>query len=109
MHDDPVAAALRRDAALLLERSPAPDAAALWHTIQRARMRRIRLIMDVGGWSLRAVIVAAVPGFAFFAPDALLKLAVPLALVGWLSRGMCSPVFFGSLARARAPWTGSRT
>jgi hypothetical protein len=92
MTDDPVAIALRRDAALLLELSPAPDAAALWHKIRRVRARRLQLIMDIGGWGLRAGIVAACGCLAVVAPDALLKLGGPLALVGWLSRGICSPM-----------------
>jgi hypothetical protein len=102
MNDDPVKIALRRDAALLIELSPPPDAAALWHTIRRARARRIQLIMDISGWTLRAAIVAIFLGLALTGPNALLKLAAPLALVGWLSRGMCSPVLPASLVGGRA-------
>jgi len=92
MNDDPIAAALRRDAELLLDLAPAPDAAALWHKVRRARSKRIQRVMDICGWSLRATVAIAFGGVALSAPEALPALIVPLALVGWLSTGICTPL-----------------
>jgi hypothetical protein len=99
MNEDPIAAALRRDAALLLERAPAPNAAAVWHAVRRERARRVRLIIDICGWGLRAAIAGIFILVAVAEPDALAKLGGPLVLIGWLSRGMCSPIRLRAAAR----------
>jgi hypothetical protein len=92
MNDDYVRAALRRDSEMLLERSPGPDAASLWHRIRQARARRLQRIMDICGWGVRAGAACAAGGVALWAPDALWAVAGPLALIGWLSTGICTPV-----------------
>jgi|GEM_PF-5953970 len=92
MDEDLVRTALRRDADMLLECSPNPDAAALWHRIRRARAQRLNRILDICGWSVRAGLAASAVGVAFLAPDALILLAGPLVLAAWLSTGICSPV-----------------
>lgn len=93
MDNDPIATALRRDAEMLLKLSPAPDASALWHRAQRARAQRIQRIMNMCGWGLRVAIALVFAGVAVFAPHALVELLLPLALIGWLSTGICSPAF----------------
>jgi len=95
MNDDPVRAALRRDAEMLSALSPPTDAAALWHRVQRERARRLERIMDLCGWSVRAGVAAAALGVAYWAPDALAVLVGPLALIGWLSTGICTPIAAG--------------
>ncbi len=92
MNDDPVRAALRRDAEMLLDLAPPSDAASLWHEVQRARARRLKRIIDLCGWSVRAGAACAALGVAFWAPDALPVFAGPLALVGWLTTGICTPI-----------------
>lgn len=92
MHDDYVRAALRRDSEMLLELAPKPDAASLWHEVRRARARRLEGIMDICGWSVRAGAAFVALVVALWAPDALWAFAGPLALVGWLSTGICTPV-----------------
>ena len=99
MHDDPIAAALRRDAELLLEIAPAPDAARLWHAVRAARGRKIQRLINLCGWSLRGAIALAVLGVGSLAPHALASAAVPLLLIAWLTSGMCAP--------AQAPGAGS--
>jgi len=91
MPNDPISAALRRDAALLLDLAPVPNAAA-WHAVRAARARRLSWIMSLCGWGLRALLLVAAIGLVLLAPSLLLGAAVPLALVGWLSSGMCAPL-----------------
>jgi hypothetical protein len=95
MDDDRVRAALRRDAEMLLELSPQPDAAFAWHQVQRARARRLERIADICGWSVRAGLAAAAAGVAYWNPQALGAFAGPLLLVGWLSTGICTPMAGG--------------
>ena len=104
MDDDLIAAALRRDAEMLDKLAPAPDASAMWHRAQQRRVQRIRRIMDICGWGLRAVLVLVFAGVAAAAPHALVELALPLAVVGWLSTGICSPLF----KSAASPVTSER-
>ncbi len=92
MDEDQVRTALRRDADMLLALSPQPDAAALWHQVRRARAWRLKRIMDMCGWSVRAAVAASALGVALLAPDALPLFAGPLVLAAWLSTGICSPI-----------------
>jgi len=93
MDKDDIATALRRDADLLLTLAPTPDAATLWHRIRRARAQRMHTIMNICGWSLRATIALVFAGVAAIEPHVLVELLAPLALIGWLSTGICSPIF----------------
>jgi hypothetical protein len=101
MDDDCIRAALRRDAEMLLELSPPPDAASLWHQVRQARARRLERIMDICGWSVRAGAACTAAGVALWAPGALWAFAGPLVLVGWLSTGICTPVAGRSSSRRR--------
>jgi hypothetical protein len=92
MDEDLVRAALRRDSEMLLSLAPRPDAAALWHQVRRARAARLKRIIDICGWSVRAVGAAAALGVALAAPDALPVVLGPLALAAWLSTGICTPI-----------------
>jgi hypothetical protein len=92
MNDDPVPAALRRDAEMLLALAPRPNAAALWHQVRRERAARLRRIIDICGWSVRAAGAAAALWLALAAPTALPLALGPLALAAWLSTGICTPI-----------------
>lgn len=97
MGEDPVREALRRDADMLLSLSPSPDAAALWHQVRRAQAARLERIIDICGWTVRAVGAAGALVTGLTVPDALPLLLGPLALAAWLSTGICTPI----LARTR--------
>jgi len=88
MDDDLLIIAMRRDADFLFRHAPAPDAAVLWHRVKQARAQRIQAIMNISCWSLRAGLALVFAGVAVFRPDALAELALPLALIGWLSTGI---------------------
>ena len=92
MADDLVALALRNDAELLMDLAPALDAVALWHRIRTVRAKRIQRIMDGCGWSLRALLATVLTGVATLSPEALPGFIPPLALLAWLSMGICSPM-----------------
>jgi hypothetical protein len=92
MDEDPIRAALKRDADMLLALAPRPDAAAMWQEIRRARAERLKRIIDICGWSVRAAVAASAAGVALAAPDALPLFVGPLALAAWLSTGICTPI-----------------
>lgn len=92
MENDSIAAALRRDAELMRDFAPVINAAALWNKVQRGRAQRLRRIMNLCGWALRASLLLVIVAVTLLAPQALSEFVLPLMLVGWLSAGICSPL-----------------
>jgi hypothetical protein len=90
MHDDPIAMALRSDAERLLAEAPAPDAARMWHAMQAARAARLARLMNLCGWGLRAGLVLVLALAAAIAPRTALGLLPAVALIGWLTSGICT-------------------
>jgi len=90
---DPIAAALRRDAELLRELAPPSDVAAAWQAVRTAQARKLLWIITLCGWGLRVLLTLVALGLALLAPDLLAGAVLPLVLVGWLSSGICAPLF----------------
>lgn len=91
MRDDSIAASLRTDAERLLAEAPAPDAPGTWHSVQAARAARLGRLMSLCGWGLRAGLVLLLALAATIAPRTALGLLPAIALVAWLTSGICAP------------------
>ncbi|WP_066795430.1 hypothetical protein [Sphingomonas soli] len=91
MHDDPVIAALRRDAALLREEAPPLDTSAAWHRMRAARAARLQRVLNGCAWGLRLGLAAALAGACAIAPRTALGLLPALGLLFWLSTGIATP------------------
>lgn len=91
MHDDPLIAALRRDAELLREQAPVLDTAAAWHRMRAARAARLQRILNWCALGLRVGLAALLAGALAIAPRTALGLLPALALLGWLSIGISAP------------------
>jgi hypothetical protein len=101
MHDDPIAMALRRDAELLREQAPPINVAEAWHRMRAEHAARLRRALDYCGWAVRFGLMALLAAAAAIAPRTALALLPALALLGWLTSGLCTP-----LGRAHWPRRG---
>jgi len=92
MQIDPIAAALRRDAELLLAEAPPLDTAGAWHRVRMSRAARLQQVLDHCAWGLRLGVVVLLVGALASAPRTALAVLPALILVGWLTTGIAAPL-----------------